>query len=567
MSLSWIYKFKIRNGLSTKFLFLLGIILFMNIIYAEFPRDSSIGGHMLRINDPNIIENYLTDESRIVRGSAVELVLPRCEKEISEILREANDKRVHVTISGAGTGITGSRVPIDGIILSTEELTQVEIKPSKNEKLLQRTEYGKTYAIIIGKDHDGYYAIAPPGIPLIVFKRMVESENLYYPPDPTEMSAFLGGTIATNASGARTFYYGSTRNYVRRLRIVLPNGDVLNVKRGQIFANDRVFIIVLTNGKKIEVQVPGYTMPDVKKNSAGYYVKSGMDLIDLFIGSEGTLGVISEVEVKLIEKPKIIIPIFAHFRSESDAINFVKRLRNLSRSEGLRVLSIEFFDSYSVEFLRRKYPPPKIPEGSKSIIDFELEVLSDEESDMVLERVMRVLEECNFLNAFVLSEDEAKEIRHALPEGVNDFIRSHGTHKVATDIAVPEDKFDVMFEWYHRVGEQTGIRYVIFGHIGDNHLHFNFLPADVKELEKAMEAIVLLLRKAVELGGTVTAEHGVGKKYYISDGKRKPLLELMYGEEGVFQAARLKHAMDPNHILNIGNMVPTEYLDKINGCN
>jgi len=535
----------------------------MNVIYAEKPRDSLLEGRMRKINDPSIIENYLTDESKIIKGSAIELVLPRCEREISEILKEANSKKIHITISGAGTGITGSRVPLDGIILSTEELTQVEAKPSENEELIQHMEYGKTYTIIIGKDKNEYYAIAPPGIPLAIFKKIVESKNLYYPPDPTETSAFLGGTIATNASGARTFRYGPTRNYVRRLRIVLPNGDVLNVKRGQIFAKEDKFIVILTNGEKIEVEIPSYNMPNVEKNSAGYYVKPGMDLIDLFIGSEGTLGVISEIEVRLIEKPKMIIPIFAHFRNENDAIKFFKELRNLARSKELEVLSIEFFDKHSTELIKRKYPPPKIPEDSRSIIDFELEVSRSEKSSIVLEKVMRVLEECNVLDAFIMSEGEAKEIRHALPESVNEFIRSHGTQKVATDIAVPEDKFDIMFEWYHKVGEETGIHYVIFGHIGNNHLHFNFLPANTEELRKAMRAIVLLLRKAVELGGTVTAEHGVGKKYYVDDDSRKPLLELMYGKEGVFQAAKVKHALDPNHILNIGNIIPKEYLEKI----
>jgi len=536
----------------------------MNIIYAENPKNNCIESNILKITDSHIIENYLTDESKIIKGSATEVVLPRCEKEISQILKEANNKKIHVTISGAGTGITGSRVPIDGIILSTEELRQVELKPSRNEKIIQYGIYGKTYTIIIGKDQDGYYAIAPPGIPLTIFKKMVENENLFYPPDPTEMNAFLGGTIATNASGARTFYYGPTRNYVKRLRIVLPNGDVLNIRRGQIFANNGIFIIILNNGEKIEVQIPKYTMPNIRKNSAGYYVMPNMDLIDLFIGSEGTLGMISEIEVKLIEKPKIIISIFAHFMNEKNAIDFVKKLRNLSKLEKIKVLSIEFFDTHSTDFIKKKYLPPKIPEKSESIIDFEIEVSNEIESDMVFEKIMPILEESNYLDAIVMPENEAKEIRHALPESINDFIHTYKTQKVATDISVPEDKFDEMFELYHKIGKQTGLHYVIFGHIGDNHLHFNFLPTNLNEVKKAMESVTLLLSEAVKLGGTVTAEHGVGKKYYISDDKHKPLLELMYGEEGVFEAAKLKHTIDPNHILNIGNIIPKEYLDKIN---
>jgi len=540
-----------------------------SIIIAEKPRESPVDNSSLeRIRDPEIIENYLTDESRIIWGKAEEVVYPKSEAQVAKILREANKRKIHVTISGAGTGITGSRVPPDGIVLSTEKLTQINVENLPSGELIEHSELGKKYFIFIGKDRKAneFYAIAPPGIPIETFKKIVENKGLYYPPDPTETTAFLGGTVATNASGARTFRYGPTRNYVRRIRIVLPNGDVLNIKRGRFFAENNKFTIILTNRSRVNIKLPTYTMPKVEKNAAGYYVKSGMDLIDLFIGSEGTLGMISEIEVRLTKKPGAIIPIFAHFPEEKEAIKFVKKLKNASIFGKLSILSIEFFDKYSTDFIRQKYPPPKIPEKSNGIIFFEQEAQNEDELFNTLEETMKLLEKSNVLETAVFIrptwQKEAKEIRHALPEGINNFVHSHGTHKVATDIAVPEENLDEMIQYYHKVGNETAIPYVIFGHIGNSHLHFNFLPTNQKELENAVKACTMLLKKAVQLGGTVSGEHGVGKKHFIENGNKKPYLELMYGKRGLMEIARLKHALDPNHILNIGNIVPKQYLQR-----
>jgi D-lactate dehydrogenase (cytochrome) len=445
--------------------------------------------------------------------------------------------------------------------------------PAKN--LVSYSDLGVKYTLYIldEAEKNEYYAIAPPGTPLETLKRIFEEKNLLYPPDTTEMTALLGGTVATNASGARTFHYGCTRDYVRRLRVVLSNGDVLNIERGRVFASEEnKFDIVLTSGERITVELPSYRMPDVRKNAAGYYTEPGMDLIDLFIGSEGTLGVISEVEIKLENQVKNVLPVFAHFLSETDAIKFVKSLRNLSRSKkpgevGVDALSIEFFDEGSVRLLRTKYPPSKIPVESKSAVFFEQEIASEDVFNHLLEDCVGLLESCNVLNTMAsLGMDwlkEIKGIRHALPELINTIVRSKEVHKVATDIAVPEGTFDKMMSYYHEVGKTSGIPYAIFGHVGDNHLHFNSIPDSEETLARAERACALLWKKAVDLGGTITAEHGVGKKTYVANGKRKPLLELMYGVDGLRSVARIKHAFDPNHILNVGNIIPISYLEDL----
>ncbi len=535
-----------------------------NTIFAENPKNGCSEKNVLNENtDPKIIENYIRDESSIIIGKAKKILFPQNEMQIFEILKDANIKKEFVTISGAGTGITGSRVPFDGWIVSTELMTCVNVDQSLKGELIEFSELNKKYSIFIAKDEkkNEFYAISPPGIPLKIFKSMVEEKGLYYPPDPTENTAFLGGTVATNASGARTFHYGSTRDFVRRIRIMLPDGEVLNIKRGNVFAKENRFKIILKDKQQLELELPTYIMPNVKKNAAGYFVKPNMDLIDLFIGSEGTLGIFTELELKLIKKPEDSYSFFAHFSDEQKAIDFAKELKKLKNYFAFNLLSIEFFDRYSAEFIRKSHPS-KIPKDSNGIIYFEL----DSPNDQTLQNIQNLLKNCNYLfsnkgfllNSILLSSEDAKEIRLALPEEINNLLKARDLPKVATDIAVPEQNLDEMIATYHDIGNSTNIQYVIFGHIGDNHLHFNFLPKNKNELQLAMNASILLWKKAVKLGGTITAEHGVGKKYYIENNEKKPILELMYGKKGVMEIAKIKHTIDQNNILNIGNIIPLD---------
>lgn len=511
------------------------------------------------IKDEHKLINYLSDESGLIKGFADGLILAECEEDLINALKFANENKIRLTVSGAGTGITGSRAPLGGLVLSTELFTEVESPLKEGEELIIKEEFGRKYSIIIGKDSEGHYAIAPPGIPLRIFKEMVESKNLFYPPDPTESSSFLGGNVATNASGSRTFGYGSTRDYVRRLRIVLPIAEVLDIKRGMYFEEKGEFEIFLRNKEKIKIKLPSYEMPKVEKNAAGIFVKKSMDFIDLFIGSEGILGIISEIELKLIEKPKIIRSIFVLFEEERKSVDFAIELRK--RKEKLKLIALEFFDSNSIEFMKEKYP--RELRGFNGLIDIELVAKNEEEEINLFSQIQEIAESFDAKNSLLMDLAKAKEIRHALPEAVNNFVRKHGTHKVASDIAVPEENFNEMYEYYKEIGRESKIRYVLFGHIGNFHLHFNFLPRNNEELERSEKYLLLLWKKAIELKGTLSAEHGVGKKYYIDKDERKPLLELMYGEKALLEISKLKHSLDPNHILNIGNIISEKYLEKI----
>src|SRR6266404_6166289 len=226
---------------------------------------------MLTKSQPDEIQSFLGDSSHLSGGFADRVVFAETAEEVAEVLRDATHNQTSVTISGAGTGTVAGRVPFGGVVLATDKLNRIKQ--------------------IVHDDRDkGGHAVAQSGVILGDFQRAVESEGLLYPPDPTELSCFLGGNVATNASGARTFKYGPTRNYVERLQIVLATGEVIGIRRGQLRADQNSLIrIPFPSGRFIEARLPSYQMPRVRKHASGYYSEPGMDLIDLFIGSEGTL--------------------------------------------------------------------------------------------------------------------------------------------------------------------------------------------------------------------------------------------------------------------------------------
>src|SRR5204863_6316645 len=212
---------------------------------------------------------------------------------------------------------------------------------------------------------------------------------------PTERSCFLGGNIATNASGARTFKYGPTRNYVERLQIALAIGEVIDLRRGDLHADQASLIrIPLPSGRFIEAKLPSYQMPQVRKHASGYYIEPGMDVIDLFIGSEGTLGVIIEAELKLLPKPEGLLSGVVFFEEEDNLLAFVREARERSLDNRVPSLSqansvyldaraLEYFDVESLRFLRQKYTT--VPERATGAVFFEQETTSANEDSLMTE--------------------------------------------------------------------------------------------------------------------------------------------------------------------------------------
>ena len=497
---------------------------------------------MLTKSQPDEIQSFLEDSSHVRGGFAERVVFPETAEEVAEVLLKATRDRTPVTVSGAGTGTVAGRVPFGGIVLATDKLNRI------------RT--------IIHEDPPGGRAVAEAGVVLRDLQRAVESEGLMYPPDPTERSCFLGGNVATNASGARTFKYGPTRNYVERLKIALANGEVIDLRRGELHAeaNSRI-AIPLPSGRSIEAQLPSYSMPRVRKNASGYYVAPGMDLVDLFIGSEGTLGVIVEAEVKLLPKPEGLLSGVVFFTSEAELLTFVSEAREGSLAnrrllDRLDARALEYFDVESLRFLRQKYE--QIPAEAIGAIFFEQETTATTEDSLMNEWLAllernRAMVEASWFATNEHDQAKLREFRHALPVLMNEWFAQHNQRKVSTDMAVPDEAFSGMLRFYQDNLRGGNLRYTIFGHIGDNHVHVNILPRDDEEAVKAREIYRSFIRRAVDVGGTISAEHGIGKL------KREYLREL-YGEEHLREMAKLKRAFDPAGILGRGNIFPEEYV-------
>ena len=499
---------------------------------------------MLTKTNPDEIQNFLTDASNTQGGAATSVVFPESAEEISEILREATAKKQPVTVSGAGTGIVGGRVPFGGVIVALDKLKQI--------KEIAKFENGAGYGIV------------ESGVILADYQRQTDSKNLFYPPDPTEWSAQMGGMVVTNASGARSFKYGATRQFVERLQIVLPTGEIINLRRGEVFAdkNNKLRVPVSSCGEVLIVNLPTYKMPRTRKHAAGYFYKPGMDVIDLFIGSEGTLGVVTEIETRLLPKPEGVLSGIVFFQNEQNLLSFVREAREISfqtREEiqnRLDARVLEYFDRNALEFIRERFP--LVPENMAGACFFEQETNADSEEDL-LQQWFELLEKHNAETDnswFATNESDLakmRDFRHALPVAVNEWIVRHGQRKVSTDMAVPDEEFGQMLRFYKKTLNDSGLNYVIFGHIGDNHVHVNMLPRNAEEAQKARYIYGRFIARAVIVGGTISAEHGIGKL-------KRHYLEVMFGERYLNEMAAIKHAFDPAGILNRGVMFDEKYL-------
>ncbi len=485
------------------------------------------------------LQNYLTDASNMQGGHAEKLFVPESEAEISEILRDASEKNVAVTVSGARTGTVGGAVPFGGWVISLERLNKVK----RIDKASMR-------------------AVVEPGVLLADFQKVVEAEGLFYPPDPTEWSCQIGGTVATNASGARSFKYGATRGYVERLRVALADGDVLPITRGENSASEDGAIVIRAPGNTtIGIRVPSYKRPNVAKNVSGYFNEPRMDLIDLFIGSEGTLGVITEINLSLLPKPRGFFSGIVFFSSDSDLMNFVHDAKTDSLAtragRGIENVSgpidaslIEYFDEKALSFIAEKFP--ETPSGMAGAIFFEQQTTPENE-DALLEGWNYLLERHNAdvdRSWFTTTEQDREKMRafrHALPVSVNERVVRNKQKKIGTDMAVPDENFSAFLRFYKDTLDASGIDYVIFGHIGDCHLHANLLPKDDIEAEKARHLYGRFVAQSIMLGGTISAEHGIGKL-------KSKYLNVMMGERYLNEMAELKRAFDPKGILGRGNM-------------
>jgi D-lactate dehydrogenase (cytochrome) len=522
--------------------------------------------------------DYLSDESRYGPSTADRLVLPHSEAQVAEELITSARESRDVTVSGGRTGIVGGAVPRRGVLLSLERMSRLRgVFRLPDGRFGIRTEPGISVADLRRRlerrdlDIEENALNEQERTDLSAF--LADERSFFYAPDPTEDTAHVGATVATNASGARSFRYGATRKHVVGVRLCLTSGEVVAVRRGDCSAAKRTFTL-RSGGEDRNVQLPSYRMPTTK-NAAGYYVEDDVDLVDLIVGSEGTLGVITEVELALTTAPEGVLSALAFFPSDDDAIAFVKHARGDGDSgppEGVTPIALEFFDSRSLDFLRERRAEegpsseiPDLPAEAGAAVLFEQDYTEDSllDSYEAWEAILSAHGSSMDDTWGGLEESELeklKALRHSIAEQVNGAIAransAHpGIHKIGTDASVPDDALDKMVAFYRSELEPTDLSHVMFGHVGDNHLHLNIMPRSPEELASGKELARRFAEKAVELGGSVSAEHGIGKI-------KHDFLRLQYGDEGLREMAAVKRAFDPARILNRDVMFPEGCLEE-----
>jgi D-lactate dehydrogenase (cytochrome) len=520
------------------------------------------GFHNIRSSYPT----YLTDESKFMSQPFDYLFFPRNENELAAVLREMGNRDTPITIAGARTGLVGGCIPNQGALVSLENFNRIQglyFDPPSNEWRL-RAQCAVTLQTIDTQLKAKKFADIAHGADetarIEVDRFREEPDDYFYPPDPTEMSASLGGTVATNASGARTFRFGPTRVWVRGLKVMLVNGEVLDIPRGKYFASPGgQFIIIDSKGVDYRFKVPTYRIPRTK-NTSGIFAAPHMDLIDLFIGSEGVFGIITEVTVALFKQsPKISIVQFLD--CDDQAIDLVEAIR---ADSSIRMDFLEFYSGSALTLFknRQRHSPkaicaPAISDTAEAALFYELDFdPNDRFAQMAsLDAVTKSIGG-SLADSWIAYEnheiDRLKCFRRMLPETINTLIAKRKKvhpelHKLGTDLAVPDENFRKMWAVYRDGLADAELEWAAFGHIGNSHIHVNILPRDMMDLEKALGLYQTFAQKAIELEGTVSAEHGIGKL-------KVKFLKSMYSPDEIEQMQLIKKTLDPRLLLNSGNI-------------
>ena len=417
------------------------------------------------------------------------VVFARSSDDVRKLLQFANENKIPVTARGAGYGYVGSCVPIRrGIVLSLMQMNQIK-----------EIDFADAIAVV------------EAGVITDELKRAARSKKLFYPPDPASFEhCTIGGNVATNAGGPRCLKYGVTRNYITGLEVVLANGDLLR-----------------TGGR-------------VHKN------KTGFDLIGLFVGSEGMLGVVTEVTVKLLPLPPARATLSASFDTISEAAATVQQIF----AAGFLPSSLEIADKFTLEAARQDSGSSHVPSGNAHLL---VDLDGQEETVGAEMQKMRDLIKSRKPSALEIATNESDcEKLWALRREFSNSLRATGLTKLNEDIVVPRGRLVDLIAFAERLSERSGFPVACFGHAGDGNIHINIMAdrynREVAVREKVQAALDELFAQVLAWGGVITGEHGIG------------LAKKRWWPEASSDVARdlhrtLKHALDPNNILNPGKFL------------
>jgi FAD/FMN-containing dehydrogenase len=450
--------------------------------------------------DPSVRKAFAADASGIeMLPDAV--ARPGEQAEVAELLRQASCDRTTVTAAGGQSSMTGGSITDAGILLSLRGLDR-----------------------ILELDREAMTVKVEPGIGVADLKRRLAAEGLLFAIDPTsEEEASLGGAIACNASGARSLRYGATRRHVVGLTVVLASGETIELRRSRI-----------------------------EKNTVGYF--SVQDPIDWFIGSEGTLGIVVAAELSLIPLPERVTGLGIPFATQPDALAFVREARTAMDKGALHPRCLEFLDVRSLDIVRAQ-------EGGgqwlgEAFVYTEEEHAGDRELDFDAWLSLAERHAARSDDMLVFDNDAAirtaRLVRHAVPatmlERGNAFAAAGG-RRIATDWAVPFQRLEAALTIAREAAEQHGVALpTVYGHSGNGHPHQDYVARDHAEVEQVEQVVWDTLRAVLAMGGTVAAEHGIGKI-------KRQWLPLQFSPIQLHAMASLKHALDPDGLLAPGNIV------------
>lgn len=448
--------------------------------------------------DLSVRQSYARDASGLEMVPDA-VARPSSEHAVVEALRDAREHGGPVTAAGGQTSTTGASIADRGVLLSLRGLT--EIGEVDRERLTVRVR---------------------AGVNLGDLKRRLAADGLLFAPDPTsEDDVTIGGAIACNASGARSLLYGATRPHVVALRVALADGTVHDLRRTRL-----------------------------EKNTVGYAPIH--EPVDWFIGSEGTLGIILEAELSLLPLPATVTGLAVPFTEEADALDFVVAART---STQVSARCLEFFDAAALAVARTADGHEQWAEGASALVY--VEQAAGVGSDVPLDEWLHLAEGFGAREDDVLVYEgeqalrDARRLRHAVPATMNERGAKHrnaGGRKVSTDWAVPFRQLKNALADARRFAAEAAVdQPVIYGHAGNGHPHQNFIARDASELARIEQVVEATLRRVIALGGTVAAEHGIGKI------KRRWLpLQLTPLQLGVMRA--IKCELDPTSMLAPDNL-------------
>ena len=437
---------------------------------------------------PAINPDYAHDELGGISVMPEVLVRVSSTQEVSAVMALAWERTIPVTVRGSGTGLVGAAVPLHGGIL------------------LETTRMNRILAL----DANNLTVTVQPGVLLMELAAFAEENDFLYPPDPGEKSATIGGNISTNAGGMRAVKYGVTRDYVRSLTVVLPNGEV------QTFG------------------------ASVAKNSSGYSLK------DLIIGSEGTLAIICEAVLKLVPLPKVSLSLLVPFPDMKSAIEAVPQI---VRSK-ITPTAIEYMSRdtilFSENYLGKKFPDTK----NDAYILLTFDGNTDQQVDRDLSTVAELCLQLGALEAYIVDTEERKKSVWSARGAFLEAIKSSTTEMDECDVVVPVNQVDSFIKYTHELAAEFGVRIPSFGHAGDGNLHVYICRdalADGPWEQVKTDCFDKMYQKAVELGGLVSGEHGIGYA-------KKDYLRRQYGPTPIALMQGIKKVFDEKNILNPGKV-------------